>query len=305
MVTLSGLIQTVLAIVLAPMMPSIINRTKAFFAGRHGQPWLQPYYDLWKLLRKSAVYSRTTTPIFIAGPIVGCSATLLALVFIPLAGLPSFVSFPGDFLLVAYLLGLSRFCTIVSALDTGSSFEGMGASREAFFSALVEPALLLSLATLVAFSRETSLSSIYAGLGGSVLTSAAGPAVMLVMLAMMIVFLAENSRIPVDDPNTHLELTMIHEVMVLDHSGPDFALIQYGACLKLWILSVLLTGILTPLHSGWFILDLFVGLAGMVVLAIVTGTVESVMARLRLVRVPQFLIAASILSTVALILVMR
>jgi formate hydrogenlyase subunit 4 len=301
----SGLIQIILAIVLAPMMLSIVNRTKAVFAGRHGQPWLQPYWDLWKLLQKSAVYSRTTTPVFIAGPIIGCASMLAALSFIPMAGLPSFVSFSGDFLLVAYLLGLGRFFTIVSAWDTGSSFEGMGASREAFFSALAEPALLLSLTTLAAFSRQASLTAIYSCLGGNVLSSAASPAVMLIMLAMMVVFLAENARIPVDDPNTHLELTMIHEVMVLDHGGPDFALIQYGACLKLWILGALLTGVLAPLGSGWIVVDLAGGLAGMVVLAIVTGSVESVMARLRLLRVPQFLIAASILSIVALILVMR
>jgi formate hydrogenlyase subunit 4 len=181
----------------------------------------------------------------------------------------------------------------------------MGASREAFFSAIAEPALLLAIVTLAAFSHEASLSGIYAGLGVGVLATAFGPALMLVTLAMMVVFLSENSRIPVDDPNTHLELTMIHEVMVLDHSGPDFAMIQYGACLKLWILGALLTGVFTPIRSGWLLADLSVGIAGMALLAVITGIVESVMARLRLVRVPQFLIAASILSIVALILVMR
>jgi formate hydrogenlyase subunit 4 len=301
----SGLLQIVLALVLAPMMLSIINRTKAVFAGRHGQPWLQPYHDLAKLLRKSAVYSRTTTPVFVAGPIVGCAAAFAALWFVPVAGSAAVVSFPGDFLLVAYLLGLARFFTMAAALDTGSSFEGMGASREAFFSALAEPALVLSLAALGALSRRASLTGIYAGLGGSVLASAAGPGIMLVAAAMMIVFLAENARIPVDDPDTHLELTMIHEVMVLDHSGPDLAMIQYGACLKLWILGCLLVGALTPVRTGWFVLDLAAGLAGLALLAVLTGIVESVMGRLRLVRIPQFLIAASILSVVALALVMR
>jgi formate hydrogenlyase subunit 4 len=300
-----GLIQIVLALALAPMMLSIINRTKAVFAGRRGQPWLQPYFDLWKLLRKSAVYSHTATPVFLAGPLVGCAATLAVLAFIPLGGLPALISFPGDFLLAAYLLGLSRFCTIISALDVGSSFEGMGASREAFFSALAEPALLLSMCALAAFSHQTSLTPIYAALGPSVLASAAGPILMLNVLAITIVFLAENARIPVDDPNTHLELTMIHEVMVLDHSGPDFALIQYGASLKMWILGALLTGAVAPLHSHGLLAGLACGLAGMAALAVVTGVVESVMARLRLLRVPQFLIAASILSAAALILVMR
>jgi formate hydrogenlyase subunit 4 len=301
----SGVLQIVAALALAPMILSIINRTKALFAGRHGQPWLQPYHDLWKLLRKSAVYSPTTTPVFLLGPIVGCAASLVALLFVPVAGSAAVISFPGDFLLVAYLLGAARFFTILAAWDVGSSFEGMGASREAFFSMLAEPALLLALAALAAFSRQASLTGIYASLGGTVLASAAGPAVMLVAAAMMIVFLAENARIPVDDPNTHLELTMIHEVMVLDHGGPDLAMIQYGACLKLWILGSLLVGMLTPVRSGWFLVDLAAGLAGLAVLAVLTGVVESVMARLRLLRVPQFLIAASILSIVALGLVMR
>jgi formate hydrogenlyase subunit 4 len=305
MIAFSGLVQLVFALLLAPILLSIINRTKAVFAGRGGPPWLQPYRDLWKLLQKSAVYSRTTTVVFLAGPVVGCSATLAALVFVPLAGLPSLVSFTGDFLLVAYLLGLARFCTMISALDTGSAFEGMGASREAFFSALSEPALLLSLSGMAAFTHQTSLTAIYAELGANVFASAAGPILMLVMLALMVVFLAENARIPVDDPYTHLELTMIHEVMVLDHSGPDFALIEYAASLKLWILGALLTGVAAPLHTGWFVVDLAGGLAAMAALAVVTGVVESVMARLRLLRVPQFLIAASILSIVALILVMR
>ena len=157
--------QIVLAVVLAPLMLSIINRTKALFAGRHGQPWLQPYHDLRKLLHKAAVYSRTTTWVFVAGPLVGCAACLTALLFLPVAGPAALISFSGDFLLVAYLLGLGRFFTVLAAWDTGSSFEGMGASREVFFSALAEPALVLSVTTLAAFSHRTSLSGIYGELG--------------------------------------------------------------------------------------------------------------------------------------------
>ena len=133
----------------------------------------------------------------------------------------------------------------------------------------------------------------------------AGPALVLVAAALLIVFLTENARIPVDDPNTHLELTMIHEVMVLDHGGPDFAMIQYAAMLKLWVLGTLLVGILVPVRSGWWGVDLATGIAGMLLLAAVVGVIESTMARLRLVRVPQFLVAASVLSILALVLVMR
>jgi formate hydrogenlyase subunit 4 len=305
MVTISGLVQLAVALVCAPLVLSIINRTKAVVAGRHGQPWLQPYHELRKLLLKSAVYSRTTTPLFVAGPIVGCAVGLAALLFLPVAGSAAFISFPGDFLFVAYLLGLARFFTVAAALDTGSSFEGMGASREVFFSALSEPALLLAMTTLAVITQQSSLTGIYQRLGGTVLISPAGPALLLVALAVLVVYLAENARIPVDDPNTHLELTMIHEVMVLDHSGPDYALIQYGACLKLWTLGMLLVGLLVPLRSDWFAVDVAWGVGGMVLVGLVTGLIESAMARLRLLRVPQFLIAASVLATFALVLVMR
>jgi formate hydrogenlyase subunit 4 len=305
MSTLASIAHVVLALLLAPMMPGVINRVKAWFAGRRGPPLLQAYYDLWKLLHKGAVYSKTTTWVFVAGPIVGLACVATAMLIVPLGGVPGLLAFSGDFLLVAYLLGLMRFFTIIAALDTGSSFEGMGASREAFYSALAEPALLLGLAAMATQSHSLSLSAMYAAVTCSAMTSSAGPALLLLATALLIVFLAENARIPIDDPNTHLELTMIHEVMVLDHGGPDFAMIQYAAMLKLWVLGTLLVGILVPVRSGWRGVDLAAGLAGMVVLAALVGVIESMIARLRLVRVPQFLVAASVLSILALVLVMR
>ncbi|MEN6457811.1 MAG: NADH-quinone oxidoreductase subunit H [Thermoguttaceae bacterium] len=305
MSTLASIVHVLLAALLAPLLPGLINRTKAFFAGRRGPPLLQAYYDLWKLLNKGAVYSRTTTWLFVAGPVVGVACIVTALLIVPLGGVPGLINFPGDFLLAAYLLGLMRFFTILAALDTGSSFEGMGASREAFFSALAEPALLLGLAALAAQSHSLSLSAMYATVTWQAITSFAGPALLLVAAALLIVFLAENARIPIDDPNTHLELTMIHEVMVLDHGGPDLAMIQYAATLKLWVLGALLVGILLPVRSGWWAVDLGMGLLGMAALAVLVGAIESTIARLRLVRVPQFLVAASVLSILALVLVMR
>jgi formate hydrogenlyase subunit 4 len=305
MSTLASLVHVVLAMLLAPLIPGVINRVKAWFAGRRGPPLFQAYYDLWKLLHKGAVYSTTTTWVFVAGPIVGLACVTTALLIVPLGGVPGLLVFSGDFLLAAYLLGLMRFFTILAALDTGSSFEGMGASREAFYSALAEPALLLGLAAMATQSHSLSLSPMYATVTWSAMTSFAGPALLLVSAALLIVFLAENARIPVDDPNTHLELTMIHEVMVLDHGGPDLAMIQYGAMLKLWVLGTLLVGILVPVRSGWWGVDLAAGLGGMMVLAVLVGVIESTVARLRLVRVPQFLVAASVLSILALVLVMR
>jgi formate hydrogenlyase subunit 4 len=305
MSTLASIAHVVLAMLLAPVMPGVINRVKAWFAGRRGPPLLQAYYDLWKLLRKGAVYSKTTTWVFAAGPIVGLACVITALLIVPLGGVPGLLNFSGDFLLAAYVLGLMRFFTIIAALDTGSSFEGMGASREAFYSALAEPALLLGLAAMAAQSHSLSLSVMYAAVTCGAMTSFAGPALLLVATALLIVFLAENARLPIDDPNTHLELTMIHEVMVLDHGGPDLAMIQYGAMLKLWVLGALLVGILVPVRSGWWGVDLAAGIAGMMCLAVLVGVIESTIARLRLVRVPQFLVAASVLSILALVLVMR
>ena len=293
-----------LALAAAPLLSGVINRTKALFAGRRGQPLLQLYYDIGKLLRKGAVYSRTTTGIFRAGPIVGFGAALLALAFVPLGGVPAMLSFNGDFLLIAYLLGVMRFFTVIAALDTGSAFEGMGASREVQFSALAEPALLLGLVAVVRVTGGLSLTSALGAVSPE-LWAGSGIALTLVFLAWLAVFLVENSRIPADDPNTHLELTMIHEVMVLDHGGPDFAFILYGATLKMWILGAFLIGLLTPVRTGNPLMDVGAGLAGMLVLAVVVGVVESTMARLRLLRVPHLLLTAGAFSILALLLVVR
>ncbi len=293
-----------LALVGAPLLLGIINRTKAVVAGRTGQPLLQPYYDVAKLLQKSAVYSRTTTWVFRAGPVVGLAAVLVATLLVPLGGSAATVAFPGDLILFAYLLGVARFVTVIAALDTGSSFEGMGASREVTFSALAEPALLLGLAAIARHTHSLSLSAMYTGVGPAAWAQSAA-ALALLAGALLIVFLAENARIPVDDPTTHLELTMIHEAMVLDHSGPDLAFISYGSALKLWVLGTLLVGIAVPVRSGNVWIDSGAAVAGMIALAILTGIVESSMARLRLVRVPQLLIGANVLSILALVLILR
>jgi formate hydrogenlyase subunit 4 len=292
------ILQLFLALLAAPLLPGIVNRTKAIFAGRHGQPLLQGYYDLAKLLSKGAVYSRSTSWVFRAGPPLGLAATVIAMAILPWAGAPSLIAFDGDLVLFAALFGLARFITILAALDTGSAFEGMGASREAWFSALTEPALLLALASLARLSGSLSLSGMLAGQG---VARGAGAVLILAGGASFIVFLAENARIPVDDPNTHLELTMIHEVMVLDHSGVDLAYIQYGAMVKLWALGGCVAGILLPrLPSPWA--NGGIALAAMACVAVLTGIAESVMARLRLARVPQLLVAGVAMAALGLAL---
>jgi formate hydrogenlyase subunit 4 len=303
--TIWPILHVTLALVLSPLLLGVINRTKALFAGRRGSPLLQPYYDLGKLLRKGAVYSRTTTWVFRAGPMVTLAGLLAVIALVPLGGIRALAAFPGDLVLFAYILGLGRFLTVLAALDTGSAFEGMGASREVQFSALSEPAMLLGLGALAARGHSVCLTDLYSPVHISALSGSVGPAMVLVAVALFIVVLAENARIPFDDPNTHLELTMIHEVMVLDHSGVDLAFIQYGSGLKMWALASLVTGLVIPVRTGLPAWDLALGVAGQFAVAIAVGVVESTMARLRLVRVPQLLAAASILAAVALILVVR
>jgi len=232
--------------------------------------------------------------------VLGLAAVLVAAALMPLGNFPALIAFPADFLLFAGLLGLMRFCAVVAALDTGSSFEGMGASREVFFSALAEPALFIALVTLARQAGQLSLSTIFGPLSGAHWLDS-GPVLALVIIALMIVLLAENARIPVDDPNTHLELTMIHEVMVLDHSGPDFAFILYSAGLKLWLFAALIVGMVVPVtNSVW--LDLLLSTGGVLVVAVIVGVIESIMARLRLVVVPQLLVGAGVLAAMPFLL---
>ena len=290
------------ALALAPLLPAVINRTKAFVAGRRGPPLLQPYRDVLKALRRGAVYGGVTSWVFRLGPIVNLAALAAALLIAPFGGIAPPVNFTGDLIVLIGLLALGRFATVLAALDTGSSFEGMGASREAHFAVLAEPALLLALATLARAGGALSLAGIYGALTPA-LWAAALPSLALVAMTLLVLELVENSRVPVDDPTTHLELTMIHEVMVLDHSGPDFAYIQYGAALKLWLVGSLLVGLVVPVRGEWWIC-LSAMLLGMAALGIVIGMIESAMARYRLLRVPQFIVGAATLSAVAFIVIL-
>ena len=290
-------------LVLPPLVLGVVNRTKSVFAGRVGPPLLQPYYDLAKLLRKGAVYSRTTTWVFRAGPVVGLAAVAAAGLLLSMGGAPAALSFAGDFILFAYLLGLARFATALAALDTGSAFEGMGAAREVTFASLAEPALFLCLLVLARATGTLSLSGMLgAGLPGA--WGSAAPALLLAAISLFVIALAENSRIPVDDPNTHLELTMIHEVMVLDHGGPDLAFILYGAALKLFLFGAILSRLVLG-HGDGALASEALFFLGVALFAILVGVVESVMARLRIVRVPQLLVGASVLSVFALVLLLR
>jgi formate hydrogenlyase subunit 4 len=297
-------IHILLAVTMPPLLLGIIAKTKAIFAGRVGPPLLQPYYDLIKLIRKGSVFSTTTTWIFRAGPVVSLVTAMIAVMMVPLSDSTAPISFTGDFILFAYLLGLGRFFTAAAALDTGSAFEGMGAAREVTFACLAEPALFFGLLVLAKLSGGLQLSLL---LGNSLAAhwATASASLALVLLSWFIVLLAENSRIPFDDPNTHLELTMIHEVMVLDHSGPAFGMILYAAAVKLFVFSALVVRVAFPLTTGNPLFDwpFFVGET--IGVAVLIGVVESNMARLRLTHVPLLLVAACLLSAFGVVLLVR
>jgi len=277
------------ALIFSPLLIGIINKTKAVFSGRKGSPFFQMYFDLFRLFSKDSVISSTTTLIFAVAPAVVFISTIAAAALLPvLPGLER-VSFTGDFILLFYLLGLARFFLIISALDTGSSFEGMGASREAFFSALAEPVAFISLLSVLRLSGTGSLSAaLCCGAEHNWVITA------LVALPLFIVLLSENARIPFDDPNTHLELTMIHEVMILDNSGPGLALLEYAASIKLWLFSLIIVKILFPFSAS-----IFDGLFSVLMvfgLSVIIGIVESVMARSTLLKIPQLLFSAGIIA---------
>ena len=298
-------IHVAVSLLAAPFLFGVINKVKAAFAGRKGPPLLQLYYDIVKLMRKSAVYSRTTTEIFRLSPLVSVAVGVLAVMTVPLGQKESLISFHGDIFFLAYLFGMARFTTVLAAMDTGSAFEGMGASREVQFSMLAEPALLVGLAALSLLTGESSVAGILSALRSGV-DSASGHVVLPICVAsLFIVLLAENARIPVDDPNTHLELTMIHEVMVLDHGGMDLGFIHYGAALKLWVFSSIIAGRLVPVKTSAPFTGVLLVWAALLLVTVSVGVVESTMARLRMLRVPQLLTGATILSLVALIIAMR
>jgi formate hydrogenlyase subunit 4 len=270
----------------------IILRTKSFTSGRKGPGILQPLKDVVRLFKKGSIYSETTSIIFRIAPLIYFSSVLMACLVIPFGSQRGIISFDGDFVFFACILGLGKFFLIISAMDTGSSFEGMGASREALYSMFAEPAFFILMGSFALFTGNTSFYKIFTTLhlGSSITYTLGGLAsFVLIMIAMI-----ENSRMPVDDPKTHLELTMIHEVMILDNSGFDLGLI-------------LSTGYLKFAMYGALIADFFIGGLSMVwalllflliqiLFAVIAGLIESFMARFRMSHNAQFILALSSVS---------
>jgi formate hydrogenlyase subunit 4 len=305
MTVITVLVHLLLLLLMPPLLLGIINKTKALFAGRVGPPLLQSYYDLNRLMRKGMVFSTTTTWVFRAAPLMTLAAVVMAGLLIPLGPFSAPIHFVGDMVLFAYLFGLARFFTTSAALDTGSPFEGMGAAREVTFACFSEPALFLAFLVLAKLSGALSLTPMLHAPLTVPLLGLPIASLVLVAAGLFVVLLAENSRIPIDDPNTHLELTMIHEVMVLDHSGPLFGLILYGAAVKLFVLSAVVLHVLVPVQTGWAAVDWVLFVVEMLGIAIAIGVVESAMARLQLRHVPTLLVAASLLCGFGFLLMLR
>jgi formate hydrogenlyase subunit 4 len=293
------------AMLVAPFFSAVILKVKAFFGGKKGPPLLINYYTLIKLFKKGSVYSTSTTFIFKLGPMVSLCAAVTVLMFLPIAGRPPIFSFNGDIIFLLYLLGLGRFFTIAAAMDTASPFEGMGAAREAYFPIICEATMFMILILFYMMTGELQLATYFTGAQPFGLWEKAGSPLLFVVLAFFIILLTENSRVPVDDPATHLELTMIHEVMVLDHSGPDFGFIELGSFLKLFFYSTLVARLAFPFELGHPALNIGLFAAALLLVYMAIGVTESVMARFRMDKVPKFVLTSFALAFFATVITLE
>lgn len=287
------MISLILILLTGLFFTGIVNRTKSIASGRKGPGIFQPMKDVLRLWRKGSVSSSTTSFIFQVTPSIYLASVLMAILMIPHGDHPGILSFKGDFVMFAYVLALGKFLMIISALDTGSSFEGMGASREALYSMLAEPAFFILLGSFALFTGQTSFHGIFSSLhfGSSVSYMLGG----LATFVFIFIAMTENSRMPVDDPKTHLELTMIHEVMILDHSGFDLGLIIYTSYLKFALYGAIISNFFIGLLPYQLSIPVF--FAVQTGFAIVVGVIESFMARFRLGHNPQFIFILTSVSS--------
>ena len=278
----------------------IVVKVKSIASGRKGPGVFQPIRDIWRLLRKGAVYSRTSSIIFQIAPSIYFASILAAMAVVPFGSQGGIVSFPCDFVFFAYVLALGKFFCIIGALDTGSSFEGMGASREALFSMLAEPAFFILMGTLGLLTGHTSFLQIFSSL--HIDTNLSYILVTIACFLLIMICMIENSRMPVDDPKTHLELTMIHEVMILDNSGFDLGLILHATNLKFAMYGALIANLFIgnlPINVA---IVAFFGIQ--IAVAIIAGIIESFMARVRMSHNSQFILVLSSLALLMLLGVM-
>ncbi len=293
----------IIAVFMAALIfPGIILRTKSIASGRKGPGIFQPYKDISVLLKKGSIFSTTTGTIFQIAPAITLASLLCAAFFIPFGKYGALISFDGDFIFFSYIIALGRFFSIIAALDTGSSFEGMGANREAFFSMLLEPAFFILMASFAMATGYTSFTDIFINfyLSGNNFMLIFGLLGIFVFLQTAMV---ENCRLPVDDPKTHLELTMIHEVMILDNSGFDKALIHLGTYLKFALYGLLIFNLAVP--PAWTLpVQIACFLVIQVVLAVIVGLIESFRARNKMNKNPKYILTISGVAWIAFIVIL-
>jgi len=304
---LTSLFQLLLVLASAPLISGIIKKTKARFQRRRGASVVQPYFDLAKLLRKEVVVSSVASWLFRITPYLVFSSTLVIVLLVPTVVTPVPLHWIGDIITVIYLFALARFFVALVGLDTGSAFGGLGSSREMSIASIIEPAMMLAIFTAAVTAGSTNLSIIVDRLSTTP-TSMLNPAHLLAFSGLFIVTMAETGRVPVDNPATHLELTMIHEAMILEYSGRYLAFIEWASQMKLVVFLALLSNMFFPIGMAttWSPWALVVGsvafFSKIIVLAVIVAVVESTNAKLRLFRVPELLMVAFILSLLALIL---
>ena len=295
------LINLIILLFVPFLIMGLIKKTKSFWGGRKGPSIMQPWFDFVRLMKKDFVISNTTSAVFKITPVITFASVIFAGLFVPLASGCAIVNIPVGLIVFAYILGLGKFFALISAMDTGSSFEGMGASREACFTSIVEPAFFMVIGSIMALTGNYTFEAL-----GKILSSAGTYGILIIVFTALVLFimlLTEGSRVPVDDPATHLELTMIHEVMILDISGSDLALLTWANGIKMLLISSLIAYMVIPSNVSDFVgVLLYLGVIAL--LSVIIGTVESSMARIRMSHVFEFVFIMSSLALVVLSLVM-
>ncbi|MBQ8635793.1 NADH-quinone oxidoreductase subunit H [bacterium] len=290
------ILNLILLLIIPFLMTGIIRKTKAFWGARKGASIFQPFYDFVKLMKKDSIFSTSTTKLFKLAPIISFTCVIFASLFVPMIQGNSIINIPGGLIIFAYALGLSKFISLLASMETASSFEGMGASREACFTTIIEPAFFIVIASIMALCKIYTFDSLAMILYNS--GNLGYLIILFAILSLLIMLVVEGARVPVDDPTTHLELTMIHEVMILDNCSQELAIISYSAWAKMFLISSLIAALIIPLNlTLWASFGAF--LAVIAIISIFIGTIESAIARLRMSHVFEFVF---IMSSFALVI---
>ncbi|NCS89950.1 MAG: hypothetical protein AUK34_08300 [Ignavibacteria bacterium CG2_30_36_16] len=295
-----GIISLLVVLGFAPLFAGLVNKLKAIFTGRLGAPVLQPYSDLKRLFRKETINANSSSFISVISPTINLVAVVIAAAMLPIGFERPLISFEGDIILFAYILGLARFFQILAAMDIGSSFEGMGASREAAFAVFAEPIFFFTLGSIAFISGLTSIYEIYHSIRLDNVTYIVF--IIVCSISVFILAVTECSRMPVDDPKTHLELTMIHEVMILDNSGVDLFLYQYSSHIKLFIYAILETSFFYPFGIRSYTVAIVIFVVVITALSISLAIVETITSRFKMKSIPHYLLFATAIGILNLLI---